>query len=147
MTAQLFLELFERDIVKVKEEIALYANEGDLWLVQGDVRNSAGTLALHLAGNLRHFIGAVLGNTGYVRQRDKEFSDRDIPREQLLAGLDDALDVVRKTLARLSDEDLSRDFPIEFMGRRKTLQVLIILASHLNYHLGQINYHRRLLAQ
>src|SRR5688572_15421235 len=139
MTAQLFLELFERDIKKVTEEISLYKNEADLWALSGGIKNSAGTLALHLTGNLKHFIGAVLGNSGYVRERDKEFAERNVPREKLIRGLEEALAALKNTLPGLSDADLQKDFPIEFMGKRKTLQVLIVLISHLNYHLGQIN--------
>ena len=145
MTATLFLEIFERDIKKLKEEISAYKNEGDLWKVEKGISNSAGTLALHLTGNLHHFIGAVLGKSGYVRERDKEFSERNVSREKLIAGIDSAAQVVQQSMSKLHDNDLSKDFPIEFMGQRKTLQVLIILVAHLNYHLGQINYHRRLL--
>ncbi|HEY6163252.1 MAG TPA: DUF1572 family protein [Bacteroidia bacterium] len=146
MTATLFLEIFERDIKKLKEEISAYKNEADLWKLEKGIANSAGTLALHLTGNLNHFIGAVLGKSGYVRERDKEFSERNAPREKLIAGIDSAAKAVHETMSKLQDADLAGDFPIEFMGQRKTIQVLIILVAHLNYHLGQINYHRRLLA-
>ncbi len=81
---QTYLQFFLRDLNKLKEEISLYKNENDLWAVKGDVKNSGGTLALHLIGNLKHFIGAQLGNTGYIRNRDKEFSDKNIPKEKIL---------------------------------------------------------------
>jgi hypothetical protein len=145
MNAPLFLELFVRDIKKVKEELALYKQENDIWKLAPGIANSPGTLALHLTGNLKHFIGAVLGGTGYLRERDREFAERNVPREKLIAGLDEAEAVVTNVLSAISDERLAEDFPIEFMGKRKTLQVLIVLTGHLNYHLGQINYHRRLL--
>ena len=147
MTAQLFSKIFERDISKLKEEISLYKNERDLWKVKHEILNSAGTLTLHLIGNLNHFIGAVLGKTGYVRERDKEFSDRNISREKMLDDINNLILIVKDSLSKLSDEDLQKDFPIEFMGKRKTIDVLIILTTHLNYHLGQINYHRRILAE
>src|SRR5688572_2211312 len=123
MTAPLFLEIFERDINKLKEEISLYKNENDLWKIEKQISNSAGTLTLHLIGNLNHFIGAQLGNTGYVRQREKEFSDRNVPREKMLKELDTLLPIVRNTLSKLSDADLQKDFPIEFLGKRRTIQV------------------------
>lgn len=145
MNAPLFLEIFERDINKLKEELSLYKNEKDLWVVKGDVKNSAGTLTLHLIGNLNHFIGAVLGNTGYVREREKEFSDRNIPLEKMFHDLDEVLRIVKNTLSKLSDADLQKDFLVELIGKRKIVQELLILASHFNYHLGQINYHRRIL--
>lgn len=143
MSAKHFLEIIDRDVLKLKEELSLYKNESDLWLLRGDVKNSAGTLALHITGNLKHYIGAVLGKTSYVRQRDKEFSDRNVPREQLLVGLEEARQIVNQVLQGLSDEQLGKEYPIEFMGRRSTHSVLIVLVSHLGYHLGQVNYHRR----
>jgi len=144
MIAAAFLETIQRDIEKFKSEIQLFPDE-KLWKVQGDIKNSAGTLALHLTGNLKHFIGAMLGNTGYVRQRDKEFSDTNIPKEQLLQGLSEAAAVVTQTLASLSDEKLSAIFPIEFAGRQvTTFQMLLHITTHLNYHLGQVNYLRRM---
>ena len=147
MTSQILPELYVKDISKLKEEISLYKNESDLWLLKGDVKNSPGTLALHITGNLKHFIGAQLGKTGYVRERDKEFSDRNVPKENLLKGLSEALEIVKTTLPKLSDEDLQKDFPILFLEKvRPTIEILFILYGHLNYHLGQLNYHRRLLA-
>lgn len=144
MIAAAFLETIQRDVEKFQSEIRLFPDE-KLWKVQGDIKNSAGTLALHLTGNLKHFIGAMLGNTGYVRQRDNEFSDTNIPKEQLLQGLSEAAAVVTQTLASLSDEKLSAIFPIEFAGRQvTTFQMLLHITTHLNYHLGQVNYLRRM---
>lgn len=145
MTAPLFLEIFERDLNKLKEEISLYKSENDLWKIENQISNSAGTLTLHLIGNLNHFIGAQLGNTGYIRHREKEFSERNVSREKMLKELDVLLPIVKNALSKLSDTDLQKDFPIEFLGKRKTIQVLIILIAHLGYHLGQVNYHRRCL--
>lgn len=145
MTTQLLLAHFEKDIKKLIEEISFYKNESDLWMLKGDIKNSPGTLALHITGNLKHFIGAQLGKTGYVRERDKEFADRNIPKENLLKGLNEALEIVKTTFSKLSDDDLKKDFPIPFLEKtRPTLEILFILYGHLNYHLGQVNYHRRL---
>jgi len=139
--------MYKRDLAKVKAEIELYPNEADLWRIDGEILNSAGTLCLHIAGNLRHFFGAVLGESGYVRDRDGEFSARGVSRAELLAGVDAALADVSATLAELTDEDLERTYPIEVFGSpMKTGFFLTHLATHLNWHLGQINYHRRLLA-
>ena len=144
MTAHLLLSHFEKDIKKFIEELSLYKNESDLWLLKGDIKNSPGTLALHITGNLKHFIGAQLGKTGYIRERDKEFSDRNVSKENLLKGLNEALEIVKTTLSNLSEEDLKKDFPIPFLEKvRPTLEILFILYGHLNYHLGQVNYHRR----
>ena len=144
MIAFSFSEIITRDLEKFKEEIRLFPEER-LWVVQGDIKNSAGTLALHLTGNLKHFIGAILGSTGYVRQRDKEFSDKNISKEKLLQGLDEASAVVNKVLSSFPDEKLSELYPIEKSGKQPTtFGMLLHLTSHLSYHLGQVNYLRRM---
>jgi hypothetical protein len=148
MMIQPYLEFFLRDLNKVKEEITLYKNESDLWVLKGEIQNSAGTLALHLIGNIKHFIGAHIGHTGYVRDRDREFSDRNIPREKLISELQEAISIVEKVLPTIKDEDFSKEFPVEMYGaKRNTGYIILSLSTHLCYHLGQINYHRRLVAQ
>jgi uncharacterized damage-inducible protein DinB len=147
MLTDVLAELFDRDLTKLTAEIGLYADEKDLWILKGEISNSAGNLTLHLAGNLKHFFGAVLGGTHFVRNRDLEFSDFGVPREALIAGINEAAESVRSTLARLTPEQLAADYPTDVFGRAMTTEYFIIhLATHLNYHLGQINYHRRLLA-
>lgn len=145
MITETFLQHFERDLLKLKEEITLYKNESDVWILKGDIKNSAGTLTLHIIGNLKHFIGAQLGNTGYLRNRDKEFSDRNIPREILLKEIDEVIAMVQKVLPVITDEKFNSEYPIEFLKEKRSVgEILFILYGHLNYHLGQINYHRRL---
>ena len=137
---------FERDLHKLIEEINLYKNENDLWKTKENIRNPAGNLALHLIGNLNYFIGNILGNSGYPRDREKEFSLKNIPREKLIAGLNDVIAVISGTLSKLSNEDLKKDFPVKIADKvLSTENALIHLLSHLNYHLGQINYHRRMI--
>lgn len=146
MLQQSLSQIFTRDLTKLKGELSAYTNEADLWKVTDGISNSAGNLTLHLIGNLNHFIGATLGNTGYVRNRDAEFALKDVPREQLLADIDAVIAVVTNTLAQLPAEDLEKEFPLELGGNRYPTEVFLLnLLSHLNYHLGQINYHRRLL--
>lgn len=148
MLKEVLVEFFERDLRKLKEEISLYADENALWITRGDISNSAGNLCLHLAGNLNHFVGAVLGHTGYVRDRDREFAEKGVPRAALLAQLETTIEVVTSTLNNMSDEDLESDFPLEKHGKIvKTDHMLVHLLAHLNYHLGQVNYHRRLVQQ
>lgn len=148
MLTDILQSLYERDLAKLKDEIGLYSNEADLWKVGGDVTNSAGNLALHMAGNLRHFFGAVLGGTDYVRDRDNEFSDSGVSRADLIAEIDRAADDVRATLKKLTDDDLAKTYPIEVFGHPMTTQYFLFhLTTHFNYHLGQVNYHRRLIAK
>ena len=143
---QTLSSLFGRDLSKLIGEIDLYKNETDLWKIKEGISNSGGNLTLHLIGNLNHFIGAVLGNTGYVRERDKEFSLKNIPRKQLVDDINNTSAVIANTFSSLSKNDLEKDYPIPFNNEiSATGFILMFLLSHLNYHLGQINYHRRLL--
>jgi hypothetical protein len=147
MMIQPYLEFFLRDLNKVKEEISLYKNENDLWSVKGNIQNSAGTLTLHLIGNLKHFIGAQIGFTGYVRNRDSEFSDRNISREKLISEIEEVILIVKKVLPTIKDEDFSKEFPVEMYGAKRTTgYIMLSLSTHFCYHLGQINYHQRLFA-
>jgi uncharacterized damage-inducible protein DinB len=131
----------------LKAEIEQYSDEADLWKVGSGITNSGGNLTLHLIGNLKHFFGAVLGGTGYVRDRDAEFSSAGVTRETLLAEIDATAAVVKRTLDSLSDEDFAKLYPIEVFDSAMTTGFFVThLATHLNYHLGQINYHRRLLS-
>ncbi|MBK8192463.1 MAG: DUF1572 family protein [Lewinellaceae bacterium] len=146
MLKNALIEIFERDLRQVAREINLYADESDLWVVKAEISNSAGNLCLHLIGNLNHFIGAVLGNTGYVREREREFSDKNVPRADLLLQLEKTISVVTEALRHLPDPALNEDFPVDKRGQIvKTDFMLLHLLGHLSYHLGQINYHRRLI--
>ena len=146
MISQTFLPWYLRELNKLKEEISLYKNENDLWILKGDIKNSPGTLTLHLIGNLKHFIGTQLGNTGYIRNREKEFSDKNISREILLKEIDEVIGMMQKILSEITDEKFNSKYPVEFLAAKRTVgEILFILYGHLNYHLGQINYHRRLV--
>ena len=143
---QSFISLFERDINRLHTEIAAYSSDESLWILPPTINNSAGNLALHLCGSLNHFIGATLGNTGYVRQRELEFSTKDVTVSQLLTAIQEMKAVVLKTLDSLSETQLAETYPLEPLGYTMTTHYFLIhLSGHLNYHLGQINYHRRLL--
>lgn len=138
--------LFQRDLAQLESEIDAYGNESNLWLVDKAITNSAGNLCLHLVGNLNAFIGAALGGTGYIRQRELEFSLKNVPKTILLQSIRETADILTKTLEKLKEEDLDNDYPmIVFKEKMTTGFFLVHLATHLNYHLGQINYHRRLL--
>lgn len=146
MITETLTELFERDLEKLKTEINLYRNEDNLWVVKEGISNAAGNLCLHLVGNLNHFIGAALGNSGYVRHRDDEFSLKNIPRQDLIINLENCILVVKNTFSKLSDADMEKDFPLEKHGTIvSNMHMLMHLYGHLSYHLGQINYHRRLI--
>lgn len=138
--------LFQRDLEKLAEEIGSYTDEADLWKTTPGINNSAGNLALHLMGNLNHFIGTVLGNTGYRRDRKREFNDKHIPRQVILKDISDTSEMIHEVFNHLRDGELNRTYPLEVFGYPMTMvHFLMHLQGHLNYHLGQINYHRRIL--
>ena len=147
MLTDVLTQLFERDLNKLKQEIEQYASDGELWKTAGDAPNSGGNLCLHLCGNLRHFIGFVLGGSGYVRDRDLEFTDTGVSRDELFVRIDATLEEVKAGLAKLSPDDLEKEYPIDVFGHSMTTGWFVThLATHFSYHLGQINYHRRLIA-
>ena len=138
--------LYNRDLNRLKTEIEAYRNEASIWKTDQNIANSAGNLCLHLVGNLNHFIGAELGETGYIRNRELEFSLKDIPQTELLAFAEATIAMVDQVLSQLTPEDLEKEYPlVVFEDKMTTGYFLIHLITHLDYHLGQINYHRRLL--
>lgn len=138
-------KIFERDLDQLAQEISAYSKESDLWTVKGEIKNSAGNLCLHLCGNLQHFVGKVLGGTDYVRNREAEFADKDIPKSTLLKEVATTKKVVSDTLHNMSSSQLDETYPTNVFGEPMTTGFFLIhLATHLTYHRGQINYHRRL---
>jgi len=138
--------IFNRDLNKLKAEIAAYKNEANLWKTTGDIKNSAGNLCLHLIGNLNTYIGAELGNSGYIRNRELEFSLKNIPKSELVVMIEQIITIVDETLNQLKEEELQKEYEIKVFENKTTTRFFLIhLATHLGYHLGQINYHRRLM--
>src|SRR5882757_3960735 len=138
--------LFNRDLNKLKKEIELYQNEKTIWLIEKDIANSAGNLCLHLIGNLNSFIGATIGKNNYVRNRPLEFSLKDIPRAELINEIEKTIVVVNNALDMLDDDILKNEYPVLVFDEKTTTGYFLVhLTTHLAYHLGQVNYHRRLL--
>ncbi|HEX9151098.1 MAG TPA: DUF1572 family protein [Flavobacterium sp.] len=146
MLIETLKSLFSRDLNRLKAEIELYQNESQIWHIEKGIANSAGNLCLHLIGNLNTYIGAEFGKTGYVRNRPLEFSQKDIPRAALINKIEETIIVVNNALTNLSEEELQMEFPIVVFDTSTSTEFMLIhLTTHLAYHLGQINYHRRLL--
>jgi uncharacterized damage-inducible protein DinB len=134
-------QIITRDLRAVKREIEAYPDDASIWRTIPGTPNTAGTLALHLAGNVQHFFGSILARDGYVRNRDAEFARRDVPRGELLSGLDSAIASVERTLASAKTDG---PFPEPIAKRSVPTEAFLMhLATHLAYHLGQIDYHRR----
>jgi hypothetical protein len=146
MLIQTLRSLFRRDLEKLKKEIELFKSEDAVWATGEGITNSAGNLCLHLCGNLSTYIGAQFGETGYVRDRDLEFSVSGVPRAHLLNKIDETIAAVEQGLGKITEAQLAANYPIKvFEDDGTTEWMLVHLATHLNYHLGQVNYHRRLL--
>jgi uncharacterized damage-inducible protein DinB len=138
--------ILDRDLQTLAREVAAYPDERALWETPPGIANSGGTLAVHLAGNIRHYLGAKLGGTGYVRDRTAEFTSRNVPRATILAQIEEARAAVRAAAGRTPDHPLEEDFPEVIAGVRvATGEFLVHLVSHFAYHLGQLDYHRRVV--
>ncbi|SFA48368.1 Protein of unknown function [Pedobacter suwonensis] len=146
MLTETLKKLFNRDLSKLKSEIEAYQNEKNLWRTGHGIANSAGNLCLHLVGNLNTYIGATLGGTDYVRNRELEFSLKDLPKQELISMIEATITVVSKTLDRVSQAQMDNEYPTKVLEEKTSTEFFLVhLSTHLTYHLGQINYHRRLL--
>jgi hypothetical protein len=147
MLNAILANFYERDIRKLIEEVNLFKNEEDLWRTQGSVKNSCGNLVLHIIGGTNHLIGATLAQTGYVRgDREQEFIRKGVERKVLVAQLEELIPMINATLDALTPERMEAEYPRFFdKPNTSTSYVLVQLLLHLNYHLGQVNYLRRIL--
>jgi len=146
MLKETLKSLFTRDLNKLKLEIESYKNETTIWHIEKEIANSAGNLTLHLIGNLNTYIGSEIGKSGYIRNRDLEFSLKNIQRAELILKIEATLKIVEQALDTLTDKQLHSEYPVLVFKEKTTTEFFLVhLATHLAYHLGQINYHRRLL--
>jgi hypothetical protein len=146
MLTETLQSLFARELNKLKTEIASYKDERRMWVTDKQITNSAGNLCLHLIGNLNTYIGAEFGKTKYVRNRPLEFSLKDTPRAELINKIDDTIVTVNDSLSKIAEEDLKKDYPVLVLNEKTSCEYFLVhLLAHLTYHLGQVNYHRRLL--
>jgi len=140
-------QLFVRDLQKLHQEMETYTDEQAIWKTIDGINNSAGNLCLHLIGNLNTYVGATLGGTGYIRNRDLEFSLKNTPIINLLEEIDKVIIVIKETFDKITDDQLKKSYPSDVLGYpMNKLYFLMHLQAHLNYHLGQINYHRRIVS-
>ncbi len=146
MLNNILANFYERDIRQLIDEVKLFHNEENLWRTYGSVKNSSGNLVLHIIGGLNYLIGATLAQTNYVRDRDKEFSRKGVAREELVAQLEELIPMINRTLSAFTPDRMESDYPLMFDDMKTSnCYVLLRLSLHLNYHLGQVNYLRRVL--
>jgi uncharacterized damage-inducible protein DinB len=138
--------LFNRDLNRLKKEIESYTSEEKIWIIDKQIANSSGNLCLHIAGNLNTYIGKELGGINYIRNRDQEFSLKYIPRTELVKKITGLMSIIDQVLSKLDESELSKEYPLFVLDTRTSTEYMLVhLATHLAYHLGQVNYHRRLL--
>jgi hypothetical protein len=125
-------------------ELAAPLEQGEFWTKSVEPGNSAGHLVLHLTGNLNHFVGGQLGATGYVRNREREFTETQVPsKEAALAGLDAAVATFRRVVGGLNEQQLLAPHPEGRFG--SVLDTLVHLLAHFALHRGQMSYIVRLV--
>ena len=140
--------LFIRELKSFKKEIEMFPEDKLLWKTIPGITNSAGNLSLHICGNLKHYIGAVLGNSGYVRDRASEFNVRSGKREDLIEELEETIKIISKVLPRLSEETIAAQFPGVVGGIELRCGLFLQhLTVHLAHHLGQAGYLRRMITE
>jgi len=146
MLTETLIQIFERDLNRLITEIDLYKNEQNIWRIEEDILNSAGNLTLHIIGNLNTYIGKEIGKTNYIRNRELEFSQKGISKHELIKSLNETIYIVRKSLINLQQNELENEYPtLVFTEKTSTGFLLVHLTTHLTYHIGQVNYHRRLI--
>lgn len=146
MTASELITFFENELNALISELELYNNEENIWKLEKNITNSAGNLSLHLVGNLHTFVGKEVGKTGYVRNRELEFSQQNISRNTLIKSIEETKEMIKSSLSPLSEADLKKEYPILKFSKPESIEFFMVhLIKHLTYHLGQVNYHRRLL--
>lgn len=137
--------LYTRELDRLAGEIAAYPTDADIWSTIGGQKNAAGTLALHVAGGLLAYIGAGLGDNGYVRDRDREFSQRDLSRDEVVRRVRECRDTVVPILRGLDDAAMAAEYPGPTPPPLKgvsTQGFTMHLLWHLGWHLGHVYYHR-----
>ncbi len=138
--------IITRDLQKLKLEIESYKDESNLWRIEKNIANPAGNLCLHLVGNLNMYIGATLGHTGYLRDRDSEFTLKNVPKSELIKKIEATIAMVNEVLPNLKEEILLEEYPLIVLKEKTSTEFFLVhLTAHLSYHLGQVNYHRRLV--
>jgi uncharacterized damage-inducible protein DinB len=146
MLLETLKSLFNRDLNRLKKEIESYTSEEKIWIIDKQIANSSGNLCLHIAGNLNTYIGKELGGINYIRNRDQEFSLKYIPRTELVKKITGLMSMIDQVLSKLDESELSKEYPLFVLDTRTSTEYMLVhLATHLAYHLGQVNYHRRLL--
>lgn len=140
---QYLVNQYQKYLSTLADELQQYESEAAIWKIKAGILNSGGNLALHLVGNLNHYIGHVMGETDYVRDRPAEFDSKNVPVADIIDQIERTKSMIGEVLPKV---DLDAPYPAEIYAAAITNgNFLLHLLAHLGYHLGQLNYHRRLI--
>ena len=129
-------------------ELADPLTDEQFWRKPFPFGNSFGHLVLHLTGNLNYYIGAQIAATGYVRDRDREFTEGAQPsKEQTLKRFDEVVAMVLQTIRAQSSEDWSLEYSGKGTDARTRLEMVVQCAGHMQHHIGQMIYLDNMLRQ
>ena len=138
-------QLYARDLMRLQQELRAFPDTASLWKTLPGVTNPAGSLALHLEGNLREYIGRQIGGIDYTRDRPAEFSARGVELAEILSRIDAVKDMVPRVIGAITPAAFDAMYPEQVMGHPMTTRLFLVhLLGHLQWHLGQIDYLRRI---
>jgi uncharacterized damage-inducible protein DinB len=147
MITTVLIDLYSREIEKLKNEVLAFESDDLIWRTPDTQVISAGNQCLYIAGSLQHYIGNIIGDSGYIRNKEAEMKAKNISRERLLEEIENMRQVVVDTLEQVSKTELQKQFPTnEFEEPVSTEFFLIHLLRKLSYHLGQISLLRQLVS-
>lgn len=141
-----FINLYSRDLDRLSNEVKLIS-DNHLWETRPGISNSCGILVQHLIGNLHHFIGTQLGNTGYKREREREFTNTGISKKELLKQIGELKEMIGTVVSAIKENDFQINYSPDFPYDATVFEGLMHLYGHLDYHLGQVNYLRRMIEE
>jgi hypothetical protein len=122
-------------------DLAASLTNTQFWQKPFPFGNSFGHLVLHLTGNLNYYMGAQIAQTGYVRDRPREFNDPNPPsKDEALRRFDDTVETVLKTIRAQSPEDWSAEFFGAGADASNRLAMMTQCAAHMQHHIGQMIY-------
>jgi hypothetical protein len=134
------IDRYKANAARVHELTAPISN-AHFWQKPFPFGNSFGHLVLHLTGNLNYYIGAQIAQTGYVRDRPREFNDPNPPlKEEALKRFDDAVAMVLNTIRAQSADDWSAEYSGAGTNAKTRLDMIMQCAAHIQHHIGQMIY-------
>lgn len=146
MITTILIDLYCKELDKLKDEINAYENDELVWKLTDQVQVTGGNICLYLAGNLQHYIGNMIGDSGYIRNKEAELKAKNVSRERLMEEIENTRQIVVDTLEQVSKAELLKVFPTKDFEESVTTEFYLVhLLNNFCFHLGQINFHRKLV--